>query len=140
ARGAVRALGGAATGRFPVRTEAERAPALRLRHLCGARAAARRAARADPRRRGVGSRRGPARAPARLVRPVGPTGARPAARLVGRNRARAAAQRRPCERARERCALPLPAPARAALLGRRPARLDRKATAAAGRRRTRLLL
>ena len=59
-RGAVRAVGRADAARLPLRPQAERTPALRLRHVRRAGRAAGRAARPDPRRRGRRPRRGPA--------------------------------------------------------------------------------
>src|SRR5919197_2862349 len=94
-------------------------------HLAG------RTARAGARLHQGPTRRGPAGAAARLARPVASARVRPGGPVVGRDRAAPrGGRRRARERPGDRRAVPLRTPARAALLGRRAARLGRPAPAA----------
>src|SRR5581483_8107325 len=131
--GAVPALGGRDAGRLPVRREdAAPEPRDRVRQT---RTRARREARAGADRRPAGLRREVPRAAAGLARPRARVGARLSARVVDRRRHR---PRRGRRLARGRGAVPLPAPARAALYGRSARGLGRTAAAAPGGRRARL--
>ena len=135
-RGAAARLGRADAAGLPLRREDEPAgDALRRplgrRHLLRARARARRPARPDPRPAAAdpAARRRLARADARLARPRARVRVRVPERVLGRRRGGPARQL-----ARGRRAVPLPAPARAALRRGRAARLGRAAAAAARRR------